>query len=64
MGAYSFKKTEAIKRSKSLEKQVVAALEKIENIKIHKRGFILNKNLPIVAVSPDGITDELFHQEK
>nr|CAH7731629.1 unnamed protein product [Callosobruchus chinensis] len=59
MGDYSFKETEAMKRSKSLEKQVVAALEKIENIKIHKCGFILNKNFPIVCVSPDGITDEL-----
>nr|CAI5865985.1 unnamed protein product [Callosobruchus analis] len=34
MGAYSFKETVAIKRGKSLEKQVVAVLEKVENIKI------------------------------
>nr|CAH7761146.1 unnamed protein product [Callosobruchus chinensis] len=64
MGAYSFKETEAIKRGKSLEKQVVAALEKIESIKIHKCGFILNKNFPIVGVSPDGITDEFVIEVK
>nr|CAI5849252.1 unnamed protein product [Callosobruchus analis] len=64
MGAYSFKETVAIKRGKSLEKHVVAVLEKVENIKIKKCGFILHKHFPIFGVSPDGMTDELVIEIK
>nr|CAI5837802.1 unnamed protein product [Callosobruchus analis] len=49
---------------KSLEKQVVAVLEKVENIKIKKCGFILHKHFPIFGVSPDGMTDELVIEIK
>lgn len=60
MGAAKFKDTPAMAshRGRSLEDDVRCEIQKIKNLNIRKCGLILNRNVPVMGASPDGITDE------
>lgn len=54
LGASKLKDTEAMKRGRLLESQVVKEVEKIKQIKINKCGLKLNAAYPTMGASPDG----------
>ncbi|XP_035435718.1 uncharacterized protein LOC118266384 [Spodoptera frugiperda] len=54
LGATKLKDTEAMKRGRFLESQVLKEVEKIKQIKINKCGLKLNAAHPIMGASPDG----------
>lgn len=54
LGARKLRDTEAMKRGRFLENQVLKEVEKINNIKINKCGLKLNSSYPIMGASPDG----------
>ncbi|CAG9793254.1 unnamed protein product [Diatraea saccharalis] len=54
LGASKLRDTEAMKRGRLLESQVLKEVEKICKIKINKCGLKLNTEYPIMGASPDG----------
>lgn len=58
MGAAKFKENFAMARGKALEEKVRARVGVIKKLNIKKCGLILNKNIPIMGASPDGIAGE------
>ncbi|CAG9793094.1 unnamed protein product [Diatraea saccharalis] len=54
LGASKLRDTEAMKRGRLLESQVLKEVEKICKIKINKCGLKLNSEYPIMGASPDG----------
>lgn len=58
MGATKLKDTEAMKRGRLLEGEVIKEVAKLRNIKIKRCGLLLNPNYPIMGASPDGETPE------
>ncbi|XP_060807339.1 uncharacterized protein LOC132903320 isoform X2 [Amyelois transitella] len=54
LGACKLKDTEAMKRGRLLESQVLKEVEKKCNIKIDKCGLKLSSTYPIMGASPDG----------
>ncbi|XP_037977958.2 uncharacterized protein LOC119691090 isoform X1 [Plutella xylostella] len=57
MGASKLKDTDAMKRGRLLENEVIRAVENIKKIKIYKCGILLNPLCPIMGASPDGEND-------
>ncbi|KAJ8916478.1 hypothetical protein NQ315_014698, partial [Exocentrus adspersus] len=57
LGASQPLQTEAIKRGKMLEAEVLKVVAATKKIKINKAGLFLNPAYPIFGASPDGITD-------
>ncbi|CAG9792694.1 unnamed protein product [Diatraea saccharalis] len=53
-GASKLRDTEAMKRGRLLESQVLKEVEKICKIQINKCGLKLNSEYPIMGASPDG----------
>ena len=58
LGAIKMKDSYAMKRGKSLEKEVRQLVEKKTGIKIQPCGFYTSPECPIMGASPDGITEE------
>lgn len=58
LGIVKVKETEAIKRGRDLEKEVLKEVRKTYCKRIKKSGFVMNKMYPIFGASPDGIMDE------
>lgn len=54
LGASKLRDTEAMKRGRFLESNVLREVEKINKIKINKCGLKLNSTHPIMGASPDG----------
>ncbi|KAF9808195.1 hypothetical protein SFRURICE_017347 [Spodoptera frugiperda] len=58
MGASKLRDTDAMKRGRELESEVIKVVQKIKKIKIKKCGIILSPLYPIMGASPDGETDD------
>lgn len=54
LGASKLRDTEAMKRGRFLESQVLKEVEKVNKIKINKCGLMFNSTYPIMGASPDG----------
>lgn len=63
-GAVTFNETNAIKRGKILEKDVIKEVAKIHNIKIVESGLFLKNEWPMIGASPDGLTDDCVIEVK
>ncbi|KAL1493914.1 hypothetical protein ABEB36_009594 [Hypothenemus hampei] len=50
--------SDAVKRGKCLEKEVIEIVKQKRSLKINKSGLYLRKDFPIFGASPDGISDE------
>lgn len=58
MGASKIWDTDAMKRGRLLESEVIKVVEKMKKIKINKCGIILSPLNPIMGASPDGETTD------
>ncbi|XP_047529697.1 uncharacterized protein LOC125065885 [Vanessa atalanta] len=63
-GAVTFNQTNAIKRGKKLEKDVIKEVSKLHSIKIVDTGLFLKNEWPMIGASPDGLTDDCVLEVK